>query len=489
MNVNIKRGDRLEVSITSIAPGGEGVSKDFGLPIFVNRVAQGDKAMIEIFDRRPGFARGKVVEILSPSPSRVDPPCKLFKVCGGCQWQHLSYEAQLTAKEEIIKQSLNHIGGLTSDVVQRAMPAEQEFFYRNKVQFPVRHPQGSARILAGYYEQDSHRLVNVKHCPIQPKALDEMLEVVKASCEKFAISAYNETTGDGLLRFITARYSEVTEQMLVTLVVNCSDETMPDSLSDAALDIAAKLPKLAGVCLNFNFRKGNRILAEKTICLTGRPYIEEILKTGRPDYPHQLKDGLTFRLSTNSFFQVNTAQAVRLFEKLSDVIRDFSASQNVPLEEMIVVDAYAGVGAIALWLSPFVKQVLAVEDNTDAVQDGNLNLKINKIENVEFHCGRVEEVLPRLFQAGIRPQVVIVDPPRKGCSEKALAAVREFAPALILYVSCNPVTLARDLKILNTGEEGSKCGYKTGEILPVDLFPQTYHIESATVLYRQPANG
>ncbi|PWT99637.1 MAG: 23S rRNA (uracil(1939)-C(5))-methyltransferase RlmD [Candidatus Melainabacteria bacterium] len=484
----IKRGDKVEVRITSLAPGGEGVSKDFGMPIFVNRVAEGDRALIEIFDRRSNFARGRVLEILAPSPDRAEPPCKLFKVCGGCQWQHISYEGQLKAKEQIIKQALNHIGGLDAASVKEVIPSGKQLFYRNKVQFPVRQPKGSDRILAGYYEQDSHNLVNVKHCPIQPKALDEMLEAAKASCEQFRVSAYNEITGEGLLRFINARYSEENEQILVTLVVNCAKTKIPDYLKQAALDIAEKLSSVVGVCLNFNTKPGNRILGEETVCITGKPYLEETLKTKRTDYPEELKTGLTFRLSSSSFFQVNTEQAVNIFECLSDFILDFSSVAKVAPAEMVVLDAYAGVGAIALWLSPFVKKVLAVEEVADAVKDGHVNLELNRIENVDFRLGKVEQVLPKLFNEGVRPHVVIVDPPRRGCSEKALEAVLAFAPPLILYVSCNPVTLARDLKLI-IGDGESKCGYKTVEIQPVDLFPQTYHIESIAVLQRQPQYG
>lgn len=477
-----KKGDRLELRIASLAPGGEGVSKDFGLPIFVNRVAQGDHVLVEVFDRRSDFARGRVLEILSPSPDRIEPPCKLFKVCGGCQWQHIDYQAQLTAKERIIEQSLKHIGGMASDVVQRTVPSEKPFFYRNKVQFPVRQPKDSTRILAGYYEQDSHRLVNVKHCPIQPGALDQMLEVVKASLEHFGVSAHNEETGKGLLRFITARYSEATEQILITLVINCECERMPEILNTAASDIQAKLPQVAGVCVNFNARKGNRILGDETICLSGIPYVEEVLRTKREFYPQKLRFGIRFRLSSNSFFQVNTAQAVNLFEQISDILLAYSTDEKVPLEEMTLVDAYAGVGAIALWLSPFVKRVVAIEENLDAVQDGQLNININEVNNVEMLLGTVEQMLPSLFNQGVRPEAVIVDPPRKGCSEAVLATIKKLAPALIIYVSCNPVTLARDLRFLADVE--TNCGYKTEKIIPVDLFPQTYHVESITVLRR-----
>lgn len=573
-----QRGDTIDVKITSLAPGGEGVSKDFGLPIFVNRVAVGDLVRVEIFDRRPKFARGQIVEILSPSADRNEPPCKLFKVCGGCQWQFLSYEAQLIAKEQIIKQSLEHIGGIDSLVVETALPAAAQLFYRNKVQFPVRHPQGSKRILAGYYEQDSHRLVNVKHCPVQPAPLDEMLEIVKSSCEKFALSAYDEATGKGLLRFITARFSEITKQMLVTLVVNCSKEKMPRALTEAADQIASQLPQATGVCINFNTSPGNRIMGDETFCRSGKPYMEELLSSQRPDYPEKLHTGLTFRLSSTSFFQVNTSQAVRLFEALSDIISEFATTKGIAYDDILALDCYAGVGAIALWMSPFLKKVIAVEENPDAVTDGKLNAKINQIGNVDFYSGKVEHVLPELFARGFKPKIVIVDPPRKGCSGQALEAVLKFAPELILYVSCNPVTLARDLKIMTSGtrdgdknhprgvppvrpdseeasgiamkysegravlaevaqaagadqsdklphpsvesrgcstkyseakdceeqsaaergiraeratEEASgalQCGYKLVKVLPVDLFPQTYHIESVAVLRRSSEN-
>jgi len=519
----LKKGDRVEVTITSLAPGGQGLTKELGLPIFVNRVARGDRVLVEIYDRRSDFAFGRVVDVLAPSSERVQPPCKLFKVCGGCQWQHINYYAQLEAKEEIIRQSLVRIGGMDSALVGKTIPADREFHYRNKVQFPVKQSKSSQRILAGYYEQNSHRLVNIKHCPIQPPAFDRMLEITKSICQMFSITAYNESSGQGLLRFVTARLSEATGQILITLVVNCSSKQIPTALTKVACEIINQLPQVVGVCANLNTKPGNRIMSEETVCLAGKPYIEEVFKSERLGHRAKLRDGLTFRLSPDSFFQVNTLQAIKLLEKLDDLIGTYLASAAIALKEMVLVDAYAGVGVIALWLSPFFKDVIAIEENASAVKDGQLNLRNNKIDNVEFLSGEVEYVLPRLIERGVRPEVVVLDPPRKGCSEKALGAVLKLAPALILYVSCNPVTLARDLRFLmgnqmmsasnadndqvkkmdshllapirtkeSTAEieaDSAIYGYKTKEIIPIDLFPQTYHVEAIAVLYRQKLNG
>jgi 23S rRNA (uracil1939-C5)-methyltransferase len=492
----LRKGDKVELTITSLAPGGEGVSKDLGQPIFVPRVAVGDRVLVEIFDSRKGFARGRAIEILVASPDRIDPPCKLFKVCGGCQWQHLSYESQLRAKEEILKQSLMHMGGMTSYVVQETIGSDRQFHYRNKVQFPVRQPQGSTRILAGYYEQDSHRLVNIKHCPVQPQALDEMLAAAKQCCERFGISAYNEKTGKGLLRFINARVNEEADQILVTLVVNSGKSTMPEALVQAAQDIAKTMPNIVGVCANFNTSPGNRILGNETICLTGKPYVEERLKASRADAPARLQQGLVFRLSADSFFQINTSQAVKLFERLRDIIDQFCHDTKITPKSITLIDAYAGVGAIALWLAPIAGKVIAIEENAASVEDGKLNLQINAIDNVEFRPGTVEKVLPALFNQGVRPQIVVLDPPRKGCSLSTLEAVVKLAPDMIAYVSCNPVTLARDLKILHSTQAVSDkdqseavFGYKTEKVLAIDLFPQTFHVESVAVLYRRLLNG
>jgi 23S rRNA (uracil1939-C5)-methyltransferase len=487
----LKKGEIVLATVESLAPGGDGVTRERGMPIFISRVAVGDRVELQVFDVRKDFARGRLLRVLDASPERVEPPCKLFKVCGGCQWQHIEYRSQLKAKERILQQTLKHLAGLDPQLVKPAIGAEGPLFYRNKVQFPVQHPRGSERLLAGYYKQDSHELVNIKHCPVQPEPLDRLLEAVKTFCEKHSIEAYDETTRTGLLRHIAARYSFDRRAILVTLVVNSAPEQVPSQrvkqrpaspvdllkMTEIAQALMEKVPEIAGVCLNYNPHEGNRIMGDITISLAGQPYVIEKIATDRSDLPVRLRQGMEFKLSPTSFFQVNTAQTVKLMEQILDAVMAQPARFKTELP--LVVDAYAGVGAIALWLAPIARQVIAVEEHPAAVDDGLLNLELNRIENVDFRLGMVESVFPQLLSEGLVPDVLVVDPPRKGLSQESLESIVKLAVERIVYVSCNPATLARDLKFFG------RNGYKTKQIQPVDMFPQTYHIESVTLLERQ----
>jgi 23S rRNA (uracil1939-C5)-methyltransferase len=465
-----QRGALVELTIESMAPGGEAFARAGTLPVFIGRGAPGDLARVELYDVRKNFAKGKIESLIKPSDDRAEPPCKLFKVCGGCQWQHLAYEKQLEHKTGIVKQALVHIGGLDASVVKPCLGADDPLHYRNKVQFPVRNPQGSNRILAGYYKQDSHELVNIKHCPVQSAELDFMLETVKEVLEEYEISAYDERKRQGLVRHI-------------------------------------------------HDRAGNRILGDVTELIAGSDSIEEVLQTSNPNLPSRLQKGLTFTLSATSFFQVNTEQAVKLLEiAYLEAFDEIGAGEKLD----VVVDAYAGVGAISLWLAERCRKLIAVEEYKQAVLDGRANAEKNAIENVEFVEGDVADVLPQLSARAEKVDLVVLDPPRKGVSPSVIQSLLDLAPPRIVYVSCNPATLARDLKYLSLGiapansvsksesEENAqpggavnvpcdvapaadgkpgKYGYKTVRIQPVDLFPQTYHVESVATLERVLLDG
>ncbi|HEY9786865.1 MAG TPA: 23S rRNA (uracil(1939)-C(5))-methyltransferase RlmD [Candidatus Obscuribacterales bacterium] len=510
----LRRGEIVTVTLSSMAPGGEAISKDKGIALFVDRGAPGDIVDVELYDVRKDFAKGRVVAVRQPSSQRAEPPCKLFKVCGGCQWQHLSYVAQLENKTSIVKQAVKHIGRLDPAIVKSCIGAEQALFYRNKVQFPVRNPQGSSRILAGYYKPDSHELVNIKHCPVQSQQLDRMLEVVKEVLEKYQVKAYDEKSGKGLLRHITARESRASGEILVTLVINKSSEKVPEFLFRAAEEIRAGDDKIVGVCVNFNSRPGNKILGDVTLPLSGQPYIEEVLTAKNEKMPERLKRGIKFRLSASSFFQVNTEQAVRLLEEVHQAVYSRSLAQDeadgclkaqqTAERAPVIFDAYAGVGAIALFLAPGAAKVYAIEEHPAAVTDGRHNAELNDMTNVDFRQGLVENELPRLIEEGVRPDIVVLDPPRKGLSREVVNTVLRLSPQKIVYVSCNPATLARDLRLLEIGmrddddnmapyeesqedvgfaeEKKQSLGYKTIQIQPLDLFPQTYHVESVAIL-------
>jgi len=516
---NFQRGAIVELKIESMAPGGEAFAKADQLPVFISRGAPGDVAEVELYDVRKNFAKGKIERLIKHSADRAEPPCKLFKVCGGCQWQHLAYEKQLEHKTSIVKQAVAHIGGLDSAIVKPCLGADNPLFYRNKVQFPVRNPQGSSRILAGYYKQDSHELVNIKHCPVQSGELDTMLETVKEVLEEYEYSAYDEGKRRGLVRHIHARQSRFDGSILLTLVLNCNSDNRPDTLSELAELLMVRDEKITGVAVNYNTRPGNRILGDITEVVAGADSIEEVLKTSNKSLPKRLQSGLSFKLSATSFFQVNTEQAVKLLE-----VAYLEAFEGLAGDEKldVTVDAYAGVGAISLWMSDRSRKILAVEEYRQAVLDGRVNAAQNQIDNVEFVEGDVGEVLPQLSARGEKVDLVVLDPPRKGVSPAVINSLLELAPPRIVYVSCNPATLARDLKYLcqgfvpaapemsdgnienfetaaeslpvvaahvRAGGKPGKYGYKAVRIQPVDLFPQTYHVESVATLERVLLDG
>jgi len=513
------KGKQVELGIVSLAPGGEGVSKDFPVPVFINKAAPGDRLLVEIYDNRRTFAKGKLLKVIEASKDRIDPLCKLFKVCGGCQWMHLNYAAQLEWKRALIEQSLRHIGGpelgnLLSQVLLPAVPAANQFGYRNKVQLPVRNPNKSKRLLAGYFEVNSHNLVNIKHCPIQPSLLDDILAKIKELAEKYNIVAYDEKTGHGLLRHIQMRISNASQETLVTLVVNCGHNNMPTSLKTVALELMEQFSQIKGVCANYNQIKGNRILGEQTVCLAGQDFIEETLRTQKQDFPAILQEGLKFKLSPTSFFQVNTPQTITLLELVAQEIQKYllerasaqdskKASSINNSNAITLLDAYAGVGTIALWLAAFVSRIIAIESNPQAIKDGQVNGSLNKINNVVFQLAKVEDYLSVLLKSKTAVEIIVLDPPRQGLDPQVIESIIKLQPELIIYISCNPVTLARDLRqilfppepdLSSDGqirlEKKNDClkldfGYKVEKIIPVDLFPQTYHIESITVLKRQ----
>ncbi|MBS1999763.1 MAG: 23S rRNA (uracil(1939)-C(5))-methyltransferase RlmD, partial [Cyanobacteria bacterium SZAS LIN-2] len=470
---DLRRGDVVDVTVESLANGGDGVAKLSGLPVFVDRSAVGDKLKVRLFDVRKDFARGEIESIVEPSSERAQPPCEHFDACGGCQWQHMKYAAQAAHKEGLVRQALKHIGGLgEGEVVIEAIAGATpggELHYRNKAQFPVQYVDG--QFLAGYYGRGSHDLINVRHCSIQPPEMDAILATSRQLLKKYKVHAYDEKTHKGLVRHICLRQSFHSGKILATFVINYAE---PKNFSkfkenedlvvllDVARDLVDQHSNVEGLVLNFNNERGNRILGDGSLVLIGIEYVEEVLKTKRTDLPQKLQDGLKLRLSSASFFQVNTGQAVTLLEIVADMAREALSQCSAP----VIVDAYAGVGTIALWLSTLAHTVVAVEENKDAVNDGQANTKLNDLPNVEFVEGRVEDVLSRLSEDGdlletLKPDLLVVDPPRKGLSPEVLTAIKERGPQNLIYVSCNPTTLARDLKLLgDKGEKGDQSGYK-----------------------------
>lgn len=459
-------GDRITIVPEGLGERGEGVARYRGFAVFVDGAMPGDKALTEIVQVKPNYARGRAVKILSPAPHRVEPRCAVYRRCGGCQLQEMTYDEQLRWKNRMVADAFTRLGGLSGFALGETLGAEKPWFYRNKALFPVGRAAGRGgreEIVAGLYARGSHRIVDIDHCPVQHPLNNEILAVARELLRRYGYPPYEEKDGTGLVRHLLARAAAVTGQALAGVIVN--GPRLPGE-RDFARELMRRLPALRGVVLNVNTRRTNVILGEKTRVLAGAPVIEDRL------------GDLVFRISARSFFQVNPDQALLLYRKVAAYAELTGAE--------VVIDAYGGTGAIALFLARRARWVVGIEEVSEAVADARQNARRNGIGNAEFLAGKVEEVLrgpafPRLASRRLGPQVVILDPPRAGAEREALEAIAELRPERIVYVSCNPATLARDLAFLQG------YGYRTVEAQPVDMFPQTTHVEVVAKVVREPA--
>ncbi|MBD2259688.1 23S rRNA (uracil(1939)-C(5))-methyltransferase RlmD [Pseudanabaena sp. FACHB-2040] len=447
-------GATLDLEITDLNSTGDGLGRWDGRVVFVPDTVPGDTIRTKLVQVKPTFARGKLVEVVTASAERVRPACIVADKCGGCQWQAVSYEAQLAAKQQQVEEALRRIGGFADLAISPILGAENSLGYRNKVTYPLAR-SSEGQVKAGYYRKGSHKLVNLNQCPVQDGRLNPLLAEVKQDIQAQGWSIYDEKRHHGRLRHLSLRIGRRTGQILLTLVSTVRDLQNLEKQAQVWLE---RYPDLVGVCLNYNPAKTNAILGEETRAVAGRPYLEESFA------------GLTFRIHPTTFFQVYTEQA----ERILGVILEELALQG----SETVIDAYAGVGTLTLPVAQRSRRCIGLEVQPEAVQQGLANAALNDIENVEFRSGSVEQLLPQVageLEGG--PDVVLLDPPRKGCDRTVLDALIELNPARIVYMSCNPATLARDLKILC--EEG---GYRIQRVQPADFFPQTAHVECAAFL-------
>ncbi|AFY74825.1 23S rRNA (uracil-5-)-methyltransferase RumA [Synechococcus sp. PCC 7502] len=447
----------ISLEITDLSDSGDGVGRYQDLAIFVADTVPGDRIEAKLTFVKPNLAHARLEKILSPSPHRVRSSCIVADKCGGCQWQVVSYEYQLEAKQNQVVQALQRIGGFSpteiSSVISEIIPAPDPLQYRNKVSYPLAmdNSKNEHRLKIGYYQKRSHKIVNINQCPVQDQRLDPFLAGLKRDIRKREWQIYDENTHRGLLRHISLRIGRNTGEILLTLVAK--DWEVPKLELQAPLWLEA-YPNLVGVMLNRNGDRTNTILGEETRCIAGRDYIEEIFA------------GLRFQLRADTFFQVYTEQA----EALVNLIQRELQLQKTD----VIVDAYSGVGTLTLPLSKKVKQAIALEIQPQATIQAEQNAKLNGIRNVRFHTGTVEELLPQL---DLKPDVILLDPPRKGCHPEAIAYLCQSEIPRLVYVSCNPATLARDLRSLV--REGS---YKITKLQPLDFFPQTAHVETVAFL-------
>lgn len=469
----IKKGDKLTLCIESLIFGGEGLARYKGFIIFIPYVVPGDEVEVEISEVKKTFARARLISVKSPSADRIESVCPYFyehkitspepgMCCGGCDWLHITYKKQLQQKTYLVKEAISYIGKLKNVDVRDIISSHNTISYRNKVQQPVRefiNPDGKKEVVTGFYASGTHRIVPVSNCCMQPEIVTRIITFTRELFNKYDISPYDEETRRGVVRHIIVRMGFRTGQVMLIIVTNQKQMPFQNEIVDA---LKSEFPELVSIVQNMNKADTNVVLGDYWQVYHGKKFIRENA------------NGLVFDISPGSFFQVNTEQA----EVVCDIIEEF-LQDNCGLPVKTALDVYAGTGMLTLFLSKFADKVYGIEIEPFAVKDALRNAELNKIENCEFRLGDAELVLRRMYKQKTKPDIIILDPPRKGCSKRVLEAVSRLNPEHIIYVSCDPATLARDLHILK------KLGYKTYEIQPVDMFPQTCHIECVARLKRR----
>lgn len=444
--IPVEKNQKVIMTINDIGTEGQGIGRVDGYTLFVDGGLPGEEVEVLVLKVGKNFGFGKIVDLIKPSVDRVEAMCPIASQCGGCTLQHLSYKGQLSYKRDKVEQLIHRIGKIQDIEVQPTIGMDEPYHYRNKVQYPVRNVNGDIKI--GYYASRSHRVIETEVCYIQDRRNEEIRQIVHDWMIENAIRAYDEEVHKGLVRHIVTRHAYSTGLMHVTIVINGrrakSVEQLIEKLSSCAY--------VSGIALNINREKTNVIMSNEMVHLHGVSYIEDRI------------GDVKFHISPLSFFQVNPVQTEKLYAK----VLEYAELTG----EETVMDLYCGIGSISLFLAQKAKKVIGVEIVAPAIDDALHNAELNGIKNVEFYVGKAEEVIPQLYKnQGITADIIVVDPPRKGCDEKLLKTIAQIAPKKIIYVSCDPSTLARDLNYLN------EHGYRVEKVQPVDMFPQTTHVE------------
>lgn len=449
----LKKNQIEEAEITAMSSDGNGIAKIDGMVVFVPYTAVGDKLKIRIVKVQKNYSFGIIEEILQPSPDRVDDHCPVYKKCGGCAFRHISYEAELRHKAEFVQSNLRRLGGL-DPVMLPITPSPLVQGYRNKAQYPIREYDG--KIEAGFFAKRSHRVISCASCDLQPAFFEQILEYTKQFLEEYHISAYDEQTGKGKVRHLYIRYGEVSDEVMVCLVVN--SERLPHA-AEYVEGLLKVCPQVVSVVLNINREQNNVILGQKCITLYGKDTIEDTLCDVR------------FELSPLSFYQVNRQAAEKLY-RLAAEMAQFEGNE-------LLIDLYCGAGTIGLSMASKVRELIGVEIVPDAVENAKENAKRCGVENARFICADAKEAAAQLAAENLHPDVIVVDPPRKGCDLEVLQAIAAMAPKRLVMISCNSASLARDCKELEA------LGYHLEKAAPVDLFPRTTHVETVVLLSRK----
>ncbi|MET3210469.1 UNVERIFIED_CONTAM: 23S rRNA (uracil1939-C5)-methyltransferase [Paenibacillus sp. PvR008] len=449
----VQKNDEAEMDIIGMNHDGEGVGRVEGFTLFVPGALPGEKVRIKVLKTKKQYGYAKLLDIVQASPDRIAAPCAIYDQCGGCQIQHMSYEAQLGWKRQHVVDVLERIGKLSVVKVHPTLGMSEPWRYRNKAQVPIGVTEGG--LVGGFYARGSHRIVDMETCLIQDKRNDEVVTRVKEIGRTLGISAYNEETGRGLLRHVVVKTAFRTGEMMLVLVTNGRDIPHVDAWIGS---IREHIPHVASICQNVNTKRTNVIFGDETRVLWGRDVIYDYI------------GNVQFAISARSFYQVNPVQTEVLYSKTVEYA-GLTGKETV-------IDAYCGIGTISLFLAQHADQVYGVEIVKEAIEDARSNALLNNMRNVKFEVGASEDVIPAWKEQGITADVIVVDPPRKGCDPRLLETILEMKPERVVYVSCNPSTLARDLRILEDG------GYRTLEVQPVDMFPHTVHVEAVVRIER-----
>jgi len=482
----MQKNDLIELTIEDMSVDGEGIGKYDGMAFFVKDAIVGDKIRARVTKLKKTYGYARVEEILEPSADRCEPRCTLHKRCGGCQVQAMGYQAQLAFKEKKVRNNLIRLGGFSEEEIDELMEPivgmEEPYRYRNKAQFPVGLDK-EGNIVAGFYAARTHDIIPVTDCQLGVPVNQEILEAVIAYMKECKVKPYDEKTGKGLVRHVLIRYGFTTKEIMVCLIIN--GKSLP--ASDKLIAKLSKIEGMQSISVNVNAKNTNVILGDVTECIWGKPYITDYIHLRECGTEFALTDtAIAYHISPQSFYQVNPVQT----EKLYSLALDYAGLTG----KESVWDLYCGIGTISLFLAGKAGKVYGVEIVPQAIEDAKNNAKLNGITNAEFFVGKAEEVLPEFYEKNLanvgsgvandtgdmlHPDVIVVDPPRKGCDEKCLNTMIKMQPERIVYVSCDSATLARDLRILVDG------GYELKKVRTVDQFSHTTHVESVALLLRK----
>lgn len=451
MSFIVNKNERLNVLVEDLTHDGSGVAKVEGYPLFIPGALPGEEVDIQVGKTLKNYGFARLLNVTKASPDRVAPPCHVFPECGGCQLQHLSYEGQLVQKRKTVRDVMDRIAKLPHVPVHPVKGMDNPWRYRNKSQIPFSEQDG--KVVSGFYRSRTHHIVDTDVCIIQSEEADELMSTLKHEMHALGIDAYDEKAHRGMLRHLIVRKGRATGEIMVVLVTRKKKFPQKEAVVEL---IKRVVPDVTSIMQNVNDQKTNVIFGDETILLYGKSFIIDSIGP------------IDFEISARSFYQVNPEQTEVLYGQALEYAQ-LTGGESV-------IDAYCGIGTISLFLAQKAKEVYGVEIVPQAIEDAKRNADLNGIDNAYFEAGPAEVVIPKWYADGKRFDVLVVDPPRKGCDEELLKTILEYNPKRVVYVSCNPGTLARDLRILEDG------GYRTQEVQPVDMFPHSSHVECCALL-------